>query len=84
MFLCSVGIFGEDVAFGGVFRCTVGLRKKYGEFLGTYMCSTLWNAVNAVILECCLHTIFPQFIDCARAIILTHYESAHTNRAQTN
>lgn len=25
-------IFGEDVAFGGVFRCTVGLRDKYGEF----------------------------------------------------
>ncbi|XP_009860514.2 2-oxoisovalerate dehydrogenase subunit beta, mitochondrial [Ciona intestinalis] len=23
-------IFGEDVAFGGVFRCTVGLREKYG------------------------------------------------------
>ncbi|XP_027459514.1 2-oxoisovalerate dehydrogenase subunit beta, mitochondrial isoform X5 [Zalophus californianus] len=24
-------IFGEDVAFGGVFRCTVGLRDKYVE-----------------------------------------------------
>ncbi|XP_076444951.1 2-oxoisovalerate dehydrogenase subunit beta, mitochondrial-like [Babylonia areolata] len=23
-------VFGEDVAFGGVFRCTVGLRDKYG------------------------------------------------------
>lgn len=23
-------VFGEDVAFGGVFRCTVGLREKYG------------------------------------------------------
>uniref|UniRef100_A0A0K0EJZ8 2-oxoisovalerate dehydrogenase subunit beta, mitochondrial n=1 Tax=Strongyloides stercoralis TaxID=6248 RepID=A0A0K0EJZ8_STRER len=23
-------IFGEDVGFGGVFRCTVGLRDKYG------------------------------------------------------
>lgn len=23
-------VFGEDVAFGGVFRCTVGLQKKYG------------------------------------------------------
>ena len=23
-------IFGEDVAFGGVFRCTVGLKDKYG------------------------------------------------------
>ncbi|XP_028412256.1 2-oxoisovalerate dehydrogenase subunit beta, mitochondrial-like [Dendronephthya gigantea] len=27
----SAVIFGEDVAFGGVFRCTVGLRDKYGE-----------------------------------------------------
>lgn len=24
-------IFGEDVAFGGVFRCTVGLQEKYGK-----------------------------------------------------
>lgn len=23
-------IFGEDVAFGGVFRCSIGLQKKYG------------------------------------------------------
>lgn len=24
-------VFGEDVAFGGVFRCSVGLRDKYGK-----------------------------------------------------
>jgi hypothetical protein len=24
-------IFGEDVAFGGVFRCTAELRPKYGK-----------------------------------------------------
>jgi hypothetical protein len=23
-------VFGEDVAFGGVFRCTVGLLERYG------------------------------------------------------
>lgn len=23
-------VFGEDVGFGGVFRCTLGLQKKYG------------------------------------------------------
>jgi hypothetical protein len=23
-------VFGEDVAFGGVFRCTINLREKYG------------------------------------------------------
>ena len=27
----SATVFGEDVAFGGVFRCTVGLRDKYGK-----------------------------------------------------
>lgn len=26
----SALIFGEDVAFGGVFRCTMGLNEKYG------------------------------------------------------
>ena len=30
---CFSVIFGEDVAFGGVFRCTVGLRDKYGKFV---------------------------------------------------
>ena len=29
-FLIVAVIFGEDVAFGGVFRCTVGLQEKYG------------------------------------------------------
>lgn len=24
-------VFGEDVAFGGVFRCTLGLMEKYGK-----------------------------------------------------
>ncbi|KAJ8934434.1 hypothetical protein NQ318_017135, partial [Aromia moschata] len=27
----SALVFGEDVSFGGVFRCTVGLQKKYGK-----------------------------------------------------
>lgn len=26
----SAMIFGEDVAFGGVFRCSIGLQEKYG------------------------------------------------------
>nr|XP_031302635.1 2-oxoisovalerate dehydrogenase subunit beta, mitochondrial-like [Camelus dromedarius] len=30
-------IFGEDVAFGGVFRCTVGLRDKYGKLV-SFIC----------------------------------------------
>lgn len=27
----SVLLFGEDVAFGGVFRCSMGLKDKYGD-----------------------------------------------------
>lgn len=27
----SALFFGEDVAFGGVFRCSVNLQKKYGK-----------------------------------------------------
>ena len=26
----SAIIFGEDIKFGGVFRCTMGLNEKYG------------------------------------------------------
>ena len=29
----TAAVFGEDVAFGGVFRCTVGLKEKYGEII---------------------------------------------------
>lgn len=32
--LCCVGkqiLFGEDVAFGGVFRCSMGLMEKFGK-----------------------------------------------------
>jgi 2-oxoisovalerate dehydrogenase E1 component beta subunit len=24
-------VFGEDIAFGGVFRCSQGLREEFGE-----------------------------------------------------
>uniref|UniRef100_A0A8D9FIF4 2-oxoisovalerate dehydrogenase subunit beta, mitochondrial n=1 Tax=Cacopsylla melanoneura TaxID=428564 RepID=A0A8D9FIF4_9HEMI len=27
----SAVLFGEDVGFGGVFRCSLGLREKYGK-----------------------------------------------------
>ena len=38
----SATIFGEDVAFGGVFRCTVGLRDKYGMFFPQI--TQVWNS----------------------------------------
>jgi 2-oxoisovalerate dehydrogenase E1 component beta subunit len=28
---CCTVVFGEDVGFGGVFRCSVGLREKHGK-----------------------------------------------------
>ena len=30
-----IAIFGEDVGFGGVFRCSADLRDKYGECVHT-------------------------------------------------
>lgn len=27
----SAVLFGEDVGFGGVFRCSVGLQEKFGK-----------------------------------------------------
>ena len=39
----TASVFGEDVAFGGVFRCTVGLREKYGEFISLYI---LWSILR--------------------------------------
>ena len=29
----TAAIFGEDVGFGGVFRCSANLRDKYGQLL---------------------------------------------------
>lgn len=29
--LCRSYVFGEDVGFGGVFRCTTGLRDRFGK-----------------------------------------------------
>ena len=44
----SATIFGEDVAFGGVFRCTVGLRDKYGEYI---------LSIAGGIGTCCLSSV---------------------------
>lgn len=34
----TVSVFGEDVAFGGVFRCTVDLLELYGKGACVYPC----------------------------------------------
>jgi len=50
--LSPVVIFGEDVAFGGVFRCTVGLRDKYGEYILMSACRS--HEVNILICVSCV------------------------------
>lgn len=43
-------IFGEDVAFGGVFRCTMGLRDKFGpdRVFNTPLCEQVRNLFFAL------------------------------------
>ena len=43
-----IAIFGEDVGFGGVFRCSADLRDKYGECV--YTCIYYMYCI-------CMHTI---------------------------
>ncbi len=42
-------IFGEDVAFGGVFRCTMGLSEEFGEshVLGQCKATPICNIAQA-------------------------------------
>lgn len=52
----SAVCFGEDVAFGGVFRCSVGLQEKFGalRLLGTFCrcsCSGKDRCFNTPLCE---------------------------------
>lgn len=55
-------VFGEDVAFGGVFRCTVGLLERYGRrCFNTPLCEQVrcseqrdWFQEHASRLASCL------------------------------
>ena len=37
-------VFGEDVAFGGVFRCTMGLSEMFGTFKASNRASSTFYA----------------------------------------
>lgn len=44
-------VFGEDVAFGGVFRCTLDLAKKHGKFfLPLFYCFSQWIILFSINL----------------------------------
>ena len=44
-------IFGEDVAFGGVFRCTVGLKDKYGKLEIMQLRKVLLNFLFETVIK---------------------------------
>lgn len=47
---CSSYIFGEDVSFGGVFRCTTGLAERFGRHrvFNTPLCEQVCRILKAV------------------------------------
>ena len=45
-------IFGEDVAFGGVFRCTVGLKDKYGKCMMFALCLLKLCSIQSLTYPC--------------------------------
>jgi hypothetical protein len=44
-FRCSAYVFGEDVGFGGVFRCTTGLADRFGKnrVFNTPLCEQVFD-----------------------------------------
>lgn len=44
-FHSSAYVFGEDVSFGGVFRCTTGLADRFGKnrVFNTPLCEQVFN-----------------------------------------
>lgn len=57
---CRTLVFGEDVSFGGVFRCTVGLAEKHGKHrvFNTPLCEQV-RADQGV-----LGVIIPRLFEC--------------------
>lgn len=51
----SAYVFGEDVGFGGVFRCTTGLADRFGKnrVFNTPLCEQV-DFVNILFMHCLL------------------------------
>ena len=49
----SAVVFGEDVGFGGVFRCTVGLQEKYG--VCVCVCVCVFACVRVCVRVCTVY-----------------------------
>lgn len=62
-------VFGEDVAFGGVFRCTMGLSEMFGTFFFSRMClnhkRSGYDRNDPLVYEGYLST-HPLFVDCVQ------------------
>lgn len=60
-------VFGEDVAFGGVFRCTMGLSEMFGTFLYPRRCPNHtrneYDGYDTLVHECIVDSP-PLFIGC--------------------
>ena len=66
----TIAIFGEDVGFGGVFRCSANLRDKYGEpshthvqlhctctiYVHTCTCMYMYTVLVHVHVYMCMYT----------------------------
>lgn len=50
-------LFGEDVAFGGVFRCSLGLQDKYGIVLDTFLWEFLYKFTLLGTIKCGLQNL---------------------------
>lgn len=52
-FFSSAYVFGEDVGFGGVFRCTTGLADRFGKrrVFNTPLCEQVFSYEYGVFLS---------------------------------
>uniref|UniRef100_A0A2P2M116 2-oxoisovalerate dehydrogenase subunit beta 1 isoform X2 n=1 Tax=Rhizophora mucronata TaxID=61149 RepID=A0A2P2M116_RHIMU len=57
-------VFGEDVSFGGVFRCTTGLAERFGKHrvFNTPLCEQ--GIVGFAIGLAAMVSLYSQCVDC--------------------